>query len=84
MSLGINTPVVHFSFLGGGGGGRGGHLFEARRFLDCEQSVFVRENPTRDKKSRKYANEGKERGENKARHEKNRLRRFLCFTNSRF
>ena len=39
--------------------------------LDCEQSVFVRENPTSDKKSRKYANEGKERGENKARHEKN-------------
>ena len=39
--------------------------------LDCEQSVFVRENPTSDKKSPKYANEGKERGENKARHEKN-------------
>ena len=62
--------------------------------LDCEQSVFVRENPTSDKKSRKYANEGKERGENKARHEKtvsffflflrarasrdSRLRRSLC------
>ena len=38
--------------------------------VDCEQSLFVRENPTSDKKSRKYANEGKERGENKARHEK--------------
>ena len=34
--------------------------------VDCGQSVFVRENPTSDKKSRKYANEGKERGENKA------------------
>ena len=28
--------------------------------IDCEQSVFVRKNPTSDKKSRKYANEGKE------------------------